>query len=76
MKTTIIEEDEDTNPQLTEKLFIKSEYIFVPDIMNKKDDNIISTALTDTKTYASYFNKFNHFSHTFHFLIKRTLPTL
>ena len=36
--------------------------------MNKKYENKISTALTDTRAYDSYFNKFNHSSLTFHFL--------
>ena len=58
MEDTLIEEDEDTNPQLTEKFLIKSEYIFLIDSMNKKYENTISTALTDTRAYDSYFNKF------------------
>ena len=42
--------------------------LFVIDSKNKKYDNIISTALTETKAYDSYFTKFNHFSLTFNFL--------
>ena len=36
--------------------------------MDKKYDNIISTALCGTKAYDSYYNKFNHLSLTFNFL--------
>ena len=36
--------------------------------MNKNYDNIVCTALRDTKAYDSNFNKFNHFLLTFLFL--------
>ena len=68
MEDTVLEEDQNSNPQLTEKIFIKSEYVFVIDSMIEKNDNIISTALKNIKTYESYFNKFNHFALIFHFL--------
>ena len=35
------------NPQITEKFFIKSSYIFTPNILDKKHDHIISEALSD-----------------------------
>ena len=68
MEDRVIDEDENANPKVTEKFFIKSEYIFVINITNKKYDIIVSTALRDNKAYDSYFNKFNHFSLTFNFL--------
>ena len=47
--------------------------------MNKKYDNIFSTALTDTKAYGSYFKKLNRFSLTLLFLTPKnvtyTVPT-
>ena len=52
------------NPQLTEKFFIKTPYIFTLNILNKK----ISAAIRDIQAYDSYFNKFNNFSLTFRFL--------
>ena len=60
--------DKNANPQITEKLFIKSSYVFTINCMNKKNDQIISAALRDTKALDSYFSKFNHFSLTFNFL--------
>ena len=56
------------NPQLTEKFFFKTPYTFTLNILNKKNDNVISAALRDIHAYDLYFNKFNHFSLTFHFL--------
>ena len=54
------EDNPNTNPQLTEKLVTKSEYIFHLDNTNKKFDKIIACALTITKAYEPFFNKFNH----------------
>ena len=71
MEKTFSEDDENTNPQLTEKFFIKSQIVFVIFCMNKKCDNIKYTALRDTKAYDSCFNKFNHFSLTINFLIPK-----
>ena len=68
MEDTFLEDDNNANPQLTEKFFIKFQYLFVINCMNKNYDHIISTALRDTKTYNSYVIKFNHFSLTFIFL--------
>ena len=50
-----------TNPQKTEKFFIKSQYVIVINCMKKKYDNVISTRLREIN---SYFDKFN-FSHYF-----------
>ena len=67
MEDTFLEDDTNANPQLTEKLFIRSQDVSTINCMNKKFDHVISTALRDTKTYDPYFNKFNHFSLTFNF---------
>ena len=61
-------DDPNTNPQLTEKFFIKTSYTFTHNILVKKHDKVISAALRSTNAYKSYFNKFNHFSLIFHFL--------
>ena len=45
MENTPNEYDPNTNPQLTEKLFIRSEYVFHMESTNKKIDKIITTAL-------------------------------
>ena len=50
------------------KLFIKPEYLFQIDSTNKKFDNIIATAVKNTKACLSYFNNFNHFALTILFL--------
>ena len=55
MEDTFSEDDENTNPQLTEKFFIKSQNVFVIFCMNENCDNIVSTALSDTKAYDSFF---------------------
>ena len=57
-----------SSPQLAEKLFIKTTYNFTLNILNKKNDKVISAALRNTNAYESYFNIFKHFSLTFHFL--------
>ena len=44
MEDTVIEEDQNTNPQLTENFFIKLEYVFVINSMNKKKDKFVSIA--------------------------------
>ena len=36
--------------------------------MNKKYDDVISTAIRETEAYDSYFSKFNHFAITLNFL--------
>ena len=49
MEDTSNEEDPNVNPQLTEKLLVKSEYAFHIDSAKKKFDNVIATALKNTK---------------------------
>ena len=61
MEATFLEDDTNASPQLSEKFFIKSQYVFVINCMNTEYDNVIFTALCDTKTYDSYLIKFNHF---------------
>ena len=68
MEGTFLEDDTNANPHLTEKIFIKSQYVFVINCMNKNLIKFISTAHRDTKAYDRYFNKFNSFSQTFNFL--------
>ena len=63
-----LNEDKFANPQLTEKFFIETPYVFTLSTLDKKYDHIISTALRDIQAYDSYFNNFNHFSLTFLFL--------
>ena len=63
-----LDEDRFANPQLTEKLFIKTLYIFTLNIFDKKHDHIISEALVDIQASESFYDKFQLFSLTFHFL--------
>ena len=63
-----LDEDRFANPQLTEKFFIKTSYIFTLNIFDKKHDHIISEALADIKAYETFNDKFQLFSLTFHFL--------
>ena len=56
------------NPQLTEKFFFKTPYLFTLSILDKKHDQIISEALSDIQAYESFYDKFETFSLTFHFL--------
>ena len=65
MEDTFSEDDTYANPQLTENCFIRSQYVLTINCMNKKFDQIISTALRDTKAYDPDFNKFNQISLTF-----------
>ena len=44
MEDQFFEDNKNTNPQLTEIFFIKSQFIFVINCMNKKCDNVISSA--------------------------------
>ena len=55
-------------PQITEKFFIKTPYVFTLNIFDRKFDHIISEALTDTQAYESFKERFQLFSLTFHFL--------
>ena len=63
-----LDDDRFANPQITEKFFIKTPYVFTLNIFNRKFDHIISEALTDTKAYESFKERFQIFSLTFHFL--------
>ena len=56
------------NPQLTEKFFIKTPYVFTLNTLDKKYDHVISTALRGIQASDLYFNKLKHFSLTFQFL--------
>ena len=55
-------------PQLTEKIFIKTSYVFTLNIFDRKYNHIISEALNDIQGYESFKDKFQLFSLTFHFL--------
>ena len=63
-----LDDDRFANPQLTEKFFIKTSYIFTLNIFDRKYDHIISEAPTDMQAYESFKEKFQLFSLTFHFL--------
>ena len=63
-----LDEDRFANPQLTEKFFIKTSYLFTLNIFDKKHDHIISEALVDIQAYESFYDKFQLVSLTFHFL--------
>ena len=63
-----LDEDRFANPQLTEKFFIKTSYVFTLNIFDRKYDHIISETLTDIQAYESFHDKFQLFSLTFHFL--------
>ena len=63
-----LDDDRFANPQLTEKFFIKTPYVFTLNIFDRTFDHIISEALTDMQAYESFKEKFQLFSLTFHFL--------
>ena len=63
-----LDDDKFAIPQITEKFFIKSSYIFTLNILVKKQDHGISEALSDIQAYKSFHEKFQTFSLTFHFL--------
>ena len=63
-----LDDDRFANPQLTEKFFITTPYIFTINIFDKRHDQIISGALINTHAYQSFLEKFDLFSLTFHFL--------
>ena len=63
-----LDDDRFANPQITEKFFIKTPYIFTLNIFDRKFDHIISEALTSTQAYESFKERFQIFSLTFHFL--------
>ena len=63
-----LDDDRFANPQITEKFFIKTPYVFTLNIFDRKFDHIISEALTDMQAYESFKERFQIFSLTFHFL--------
>ena len=63
-----LDDDRFANPQITEKFFIKTPYVFTLNIFDRKFDHIISEALTSTQAYDSFKERFQIFSLTFHFL--------
>ena len=63
-----LDEDRFANPQLTEKNFIKTSYVFTLNIFDRKHDHIISESVDDIQAYESFYDKFHLFSLTFHFL--------
>ena len=63
-----LDEDRFANPQITEKFFIKTPYVFTLNIFDRKFDHIISEALTNTQAYENFKERFQIFSLTFHFL--------
>ena len=63
-----LDDDRFANPQITEKFFIKTPYVFTLNIFDRKFDHIISEALTDTQAYESFKERFQIFSLTFRFL--------
>ena len=64
-------DDKFANPQLTENFFIRTPYIFTLSSIDKKNDHIISEALTDIEAYESFYEKFETFSLTFLFLTQK-----
>ena len=63
-----LDDDRFANPQITEKFFIKTPYVFTLNIFDRKFDHIISEALTSTQAYESFKERFQILSLTFHFL--------
>ena len=63
-----LDDDRFANPQITEKFFIKTPYVFTLNIFDRKFDHIISEALTHTQAYESFKERFQILSLTFHFL--------
>ena len=63
-----LDEDRFANPQLTEKYFIKTPYLFTLSVFDKKHDHINSEALVDIQAYERFYDKFQLFLLTFHFV--------
>ena len=59
-----LDDDKFTNPQITEKFFNRSSYIFTLNILDKKHDHIISEALSDIQAYESFQENFQKISLT------------
>ena len=62
-----LDDDQFANPQLTEKFFIRTPYLFTLSTLDKKHDHIISDELCDVQAYESFYEKLETFSLTFHF---------
>ena len=71
MEHTPHEDNPSTNPQIKEKNFNEKEHIFHLDSTNKKVDNIIACALTNSGAYEPFFKNFNHFALTFYFFTSK-----
>ena len=56
-----LDEDRFANPQLTEKFFIKTSYVFTLNIFNRKFDHIISEALAIFKLTKVSMTNFSYF---------------
>ena len=63
-----LDDDQFANLQITEKIFIKTSYLFTLNILDKKHDPIISEALSGIQAYESFHEKIQTFSLSFHFL--------
>ena len=63
-----LDDDEFVNPQLNEKFFIRTPYLFTLNALDKKHDHIISETLSDIQAYESFYEQIETFSLTFHFL--------
>ena len=50
-----LEEDRFANPQLTEKFFIKTSYVFTLNIFDGKNGLIFSESLADIQAYESFY---------------------
>ena len=72
MEDTFLEDNENTNPQLTEKFFIKSQYQFFLNCMKKNMIILFPQHFASPKP-TIYLNKFNHFSLIFNFLAPKEL---
>ena len=67
MKDSPYDDDPNLNPKLTEKVFIKSDYLFLLDITNKKFDQIVDPHTKTLEPYEPFFHNFNHFALAFNF---------
>ena len=63
-----LDDDRFANPQITEKFFIKTPFVFTLNIFDRKFDHVISEAIIDMQAYESFKEKFQLFSLTFNFL--------
>ena len=63
-----LDDDKFADPQLNEKFFIRTPYIFTLSSIDKKHDHINSEALIDIQAYESFYEKFETFPLIFHLL--------